>query len=192
MTLDQFAQSTQLNGADIRLFEKFIAEHASEFTKHADNTYWFTGQPRPIQRHFESIRHALAYALSLSPDGASFDELTWFLCFSTVNTFKTITRRNVSRELSRRTDVFEHLSRARYALIANEPIDAPLEKPPAMLPAVFRPAPLFHLPSTPFHITPPFTLPASDPPAQRSSGLTGEEEFDPFSFFGQDFQFAFE
>jgi hypothetical protein len=209
MTLEQFAQSTELNGADLRLFERFLAEHSSEFTKHADNTYWFTGQPRPIQRDFESISHALAYALSLCADGASVEELTWFLCLSTVNTFKTITRRNVSRELSRRTDLFEHLSRARYALIANRPIDPPTEKPPPTLPAVFPPAPLFQVPQpqqSPFHITqppfsvpvpttpvyPPFTMPAPDPPAQRSSAPTGEEEFDPFNFFGHDFQFAFD
>jgi hypothetical protein len=214
MTLEQFAQNTQLNGADFRLFERFLDDHSSEFARHPDSTYWFTGQPRPIQRDFESISHALAFALTLSSDGASVEELTWFLCLSTVNTFKTITRRNVSRELSRRTDLFEHLSRARYTLIANRTIEEPPAKPSGTLPMVFPPPPLFQVPQplsqqTPFHIPhpqpppfqvpvppppvyPPFTLPAPDPPAQRSSGPTGEEEFDPFSFFGHEFQFAFE
>jgi hypothetical protein len=212
MTLEQFAQSTQLNGADIRLFEKFLSDHSSEFARHDDSTYWFTGQPLPIQRDFESISHALAYGLSLSPEGASVEELTWFLCLSTVNTFKTITRRNVSRELSRRTDLFEHLSRARYALIANRPIDEPPAQPLAVMPTVFPPPPMFQIPQPqqmPFHIPqpqpapfqvpvppppvyPPFTLPAPDPPVQRSSAPPGDEEFDPFSFLGHDFQFAFE
>jgi hypothetical protein len=197
MTLEQFAQTTQLNGADIPLFERFLTEHSSEFVRHPDNTYWFTGQPRPIQRDFESISHALVFALSLFPEGASVEELTWYLCLSTVNTFKTITRRNVSRELSRRTDLFDHLARARYTLSANRSVEnrqAASEKN-----RQFEIAPL----PTPAAVYPFFApLPQSPPPQQPQETIlhlhqqpsTGgeDEDFDPFSFFGHDFHFAFE
>jgi hypothetical protein len=199
MTLEQFAHTTQMNGADIRLFERFLTEHSSEFTRHPDNTYWFTGHRRPVQRDFESISHALAYALSLTPEGASVEELTWFLCLSTVNTFKTITRRNVSRELSRRADLFQHLARARYRLIENRPIEElpakQLPLPPTLFapppPPVQRPVSQLQLP--PQQVYPPFNLPAPDPPIQKGPTTgNGEEDFDPFSFFGNEFQFAFE
>jgi hypothetical protein len=188
MTLEQFTQSTQLTGADIRLFERFLAEHASEFARHSDNTYWFTGQPRPIQRDFESISHALVFALSVFPEGASVEELTWYLCLSTVNTFKTITRRNVSRELSRRADLFEHLSRARYNLTERggpveakdsaPPFDAP---PPPPAPAAGAAYPFFTVP-----------VPAPGPPPAKPPPAPDDDDFDPFTFFGHDFHFAFE
>jgi hypothetical protein len=198
MTLGQLVQATQLEGADVQLFERFMGEHTNEFTKNPDDTYWFAGQPLPIQKDFESIGHALAFALSRLPDGASVEELTWVLCLSTVNTVKTITRRNISRELSRRTDLFRHLSRARYALMENRQVEesqrSEIPKPVHFFPQV-QPLHQQHLVPVqvpPPLVYPPFTLPAPDPPASRAIGSTGEEEFDPFSFFGHDFQFAFE
>jgi hypothetical protein len=182
MTLEQFVQTTQLNGVDIHHFERFLVEHANEFTKQSDSTYWFTGQPRPVQRDFESICHALAFALSVFPDGASVEELTWYLCLSTVSTFKTITRRNVSRELSRRTDIFNHLERARYTLIENRPITEPPESDLGQTAEPPPPADVLFSGAQPNPLPPP-----PQPPVPGD-----DEEFDPFSFFGRDFQFSFE
>lgn len=117
MTIEQFINTTQLSGADANLYNRFLSEHAVEFTKEEDGTYWFTGQPRPQHNDFESISHALVYAFNEFPQGASVEELHWYLCLSTVGGVKEITRRCVSRELSRRTDLFSHLSRARYILL---------------------------------------------------------------------------
>jgi hypothetical protein len=90
MTLERFSQTSEFASADIRLFEGFLAEHAAEFT----------GQPRPIQPDFQSISHALAFSLSLCPEGGSVEERTWSLCLSTVNTLETITGRNVARTIA--------------------------------------------------------------------------------------------
>jgi HAMP domain-containing protein len=200
MTLEQFTQSTQLSGADIRLFERFLSNHPAEFTRHPDSTYWFTGQPRPIQRDFESISHALAYALSLSPGGASVEELTRFLCLSTVNTLKTIIRRNVSRELSRRTDLFQHVARGRYTLIENRPIEE-LMPLMTMMPTLME-QPVLQMQQQvylPFNVPTPDQLIQREQPeggegggGQQQGGGGDDDDFDPFSFFGNEFQFAFE
>jgi hypothetical protein len=135
LTLQGFVTASQLNGADINLFERFLTEHSAEFTRGADGTYWFTGQPRPIIQDFESISQALQYALSQFPNGASVEELNWFLCMATVTGSKVITRRCVSRELSRRTDLFAHLTRARYILLPTPPsvVAPPVAPPPPLI-----------------------------------------------------------
>jgi hypothetical protein len=188
MTLQDFVTTSQLNGADVNLFERFLTEHSTEFTCGPDETYWFTGQPRPIQMDFESISYALAYALSLFPDGASVEELNWFLCLATVGGSKRITRRCVSRELSRRADLFANISRARYILIPKPPSDsftrmepvAPQPPPPdRAIPLV---EPIFQLPP------PPLTGTGTGP--DLPGRPTDEEEWDPFNFFNRDFQFA--
>jgi hypothetical protein len=135
-------------------------------------------------RDFESISHALAFALELFPEGASVEELSWYLCMSTVNGSKAITRRSVSRELSRRTDLFRHLSRARYTLIEGGPIEGSQLAPPQPLPVIL-PMPELTPPVTyPF-----FPVPVPVPQAKRPPD---DDDFDPFAFFGHDFQFAFE
>lgn len=140
MTVDQFVNATQLAGADINLYNRFIREHEHEFSQGEDGTYWFKNQPRPQARDFESISSALVFAFNEFPQGASVEELHWYLCLSTVSHIKKITRRCVSRELSRRTDLFSHLSRARYILLralqANQeqnPVAMPIQNP-AMMP----------------------------------------------------------
>jgi hypothetical protein len=191
MTLEAFVQTTQLHGADAGLFERFLSEHASEFTLGPNDTYWFTDQPRPVLRDFESISHALAFALGLFPEGASVEELSWYLCMSTVNGSKAITRRSVSRELSRRTDLFRHLSRARYTLIEGGPIEEPQPVPPPLPPLpVILPLPELAPPvAYPF-----FAVPIPAPPEDnlQAKQPPDDDDFDPFAFFGHDFQFAFE
>jgi len=188
MTLDAFVHTTQLNGADAVLFARFLADHPAEFALGADGTYWFTNQPRPIYRHFVSISHALAYALGVFKDGASVEELSWFLCMSTVTGQKAISRRSVSRELSRRTDLFDHLARARYTLIENAPIEEPPDrKIPLPLPNV---APDAAEPGASW----PFFAASAAVRAEsvQSRPAQEDDEFDPFRFFGHEFQFAFE
>ncbi|OHS97475.1 hypothetical protein TRFO_36339 [Tritrichomonas foetus] len=122
MSLEQFVQATDLSGCDAKLFERFLNDHSNEFTVSAeDGKYWFTGQKRPTVNYFDNICQALVYAFQHAfPRGACVEELHWFLCLSIVGGHKTISRRNVSRELSRRTDLFMHLSRARYTLLATQ------------------------------------------------------------------------
>lgn len=196
MTLEQFVNQTSLNGVDINLFERFLNEHETEFSRGEDGTYWFTDQPRPIQRDFESIIHALVHAFTVFPQGASVEELTWYLSMATVGGSKSITRRSVSRELSRRTDLFNHLSRARYILIDREkPIPdlrmAPPQAPEMMLPS--PPAPEVPVPFQP--VMPPESSPfrffdmAEESTTQAHHD---DEDFDPFNFFSTDFHFSFE
>ena len=195
MTLEQFVNQTTLNGVDINLFERFLNEHESEFSRGEDGTYWFTGQPRPIQRDFESIIHALVAAFRVFPQGASVEELTWYLSMATVGGPKSITRRSVSRELSRRTDLFNHLSRARYILndggkvgpetmLMPEPVVQVMAPPPPQqdVPVPFQPVPPPQ--------SPPFRFFDDDigVPAPHHD----EDDFDPFNFFSTDFQFSFE
>ena len=203
MSLEEFVGQTSLHGADIHLFERFLNEHESEFTRGEDGTYWFTGQPRPIQMEFESISHALVYALRVFPHGASVEELTWYLSRSTVNGSKSITRRCVSRELNRRVDLFNHLSRARYILIENQKeservmASEPLPPPPVRdpVPPVIQ---------GPFSIDMGMQqqLPSQYPSIQfpffemteESGGLQShhdqDDDFDPFNFFNTEFHFS--
>lgn len=212
MTLEQFVAQTQLNGADITLFERFLSEHGSEFARNEDGTYWFTGQPSPIRQDFESISDALVCAFQLFPTGASVEELAWCLCIATVGGSKNITRRCVSRELSRRTDLFIHLSRARYISIENhqkaaatgielpiprartpEPMHHPEPKLDLTLPQIRLPMPI-GLPLETPQPQPPRCFPVFDLSAESDPIEPPHEDevFDPFNFFTNDFQFAFE
>jgi hypothetical protein len=194
MTLEGLVTASQLNGADINLFERFLNEHPTEFTIGPDGTYWFTDQPRPIRRDFESICHALVYALSCFQEGASVEELSWFLCLATVDNSKLITRRCVSRELSRRVDLFQNLSRARYRLIENETgMPTIPEGSPELLPV--PPPPVFRIelnPPPPPMPKPEFSPPPASDPADFTQRPSEDDVFDPFNFFNRDFPFSFD
>ena len=224
--LDQFATLTDLQGADAQMYEAFITEHPQEYERGDDGRYWFAGQKHPSQGTYESINQALVAAFREFPEGASVEQLHWFLCLSTVGGTKAITRRSVSRELSRRSDLFVHCARARYRLIERENV---VQIPPKVAPREMFPAPRvpvpavpvvrpFHVPSPPdfppmhvepfqmeapvapaFHIDGPavtgfqFPQPVVDmSPVEVHRTVQDEEDFNPFSFFGNDFQFAYE
>lgn len=87
-----------------------------EFDKASDLKWWFLNQPRPIQNDFESICTALVRTFDTFPQGATIEELFWFLCLSTICGQKNLTRRSISRELSRRRDLFQNISRAKYII----------------------------------------------------------------------------
>jgi hypothetical protein len=125
------------------------------------------------------------------------EELSWFLCLATVDGTKQITRRSVSRELSRRTDLFQNLSRARYRLIEGDPgMDdgrriAEMPPPPP-------PPGLFHIdmgPSVPAIPKPEFSPPMPSDPSESGDfppRPPDDDVFDPFNFFNRDFPFSFD
>jgi hypothetical protein len=198
MTLEDMVAASQLNGADISLFEQFLANHPGDFAANPDGTYWFPHQPPPIIRDFESISQALSFALSIFPEGASVEEVTRFLCLATVGGSKVITRRYVSRELSRRPDLFQNLSRARYKLI-----EKAMFLNPGEVSAVKRFSPpevgvlsgdLFQIGVGQFSTAgmpmPVFSVPTITESAERLPRES--DDFDPFNFFNRDSPFSFD
>lgn len=153
LTLHQFVTMTDLVGVDNSLIERFLSDHSTEYTMAPDGTYWYAGQTRPTKMDFDNINSALIYAFKNFPKGASVEELHWFLCLSTVAHTKPITRRSVSRELSRKPELFLHLARAKYTLntIKPEPRSLP---PPTRPPLPQISVPLFKPPSTFYHKPP--------------------------------------
>jgi hypothetical protein len=191
LTLEQFALSTDLSGVDSPMLEAYFAQHADEYACDGDGSFWFAGCVRPLQCNFASMGHALIWGFSEFPNGASVEEMHRLLCLSTVGGSKRITRRSVSRELSRRTDLFVHSSRARYVLIRNVDVEALV--PVAQSPQEPTPAPEFKqmFPSIagndpngplvdPFHIV----------QAAQCAVHEDEDEFNPFAFFSGTFEFA--
>lgn len=116
MTIDQIQQISGLSGADESIYHRFFSVNENYFTMGSNGAFWFANQPIPEKKNFENINTALVSAMNKFPDGASIEEVSWFLCLSTINGAKAITRRSISRELSRRPDLFLHVSRARYVL----------------------------------------------------------------------------
>jgi hypothetical protein len=193
LTLEQLGMLTDLGGVDCAMLEAFLVQHADEYSRDGDGSFWFTGRIRPAPCNFESMGHALLWAFSEFPDGASVEEMHRLLCLSTVGGSKRITRRSVSRELSRRTDLFMHSSRARYVLIRNVDVEAPAPiqqsqqepTPPAtpefkqLFPSITwsEPSGLF---VEPFHVLQAAPCTIHD----------DEDEFNPFSFFRGTFEFT--
>jgi hypothetical protein len=122
LTFDQMVQFSDLRGADLLTYRGYLASHCNDYTEGPDGTFWFANQRRPVAMVFECIAQALAWGLGEFLDGATVEQLHWLLCLSTVQGSKPLTRRCISRELSRRTDLFASLSRARYHL---RPPDTP-------------------------------------------------------------------
>lgn len=116
MTTEQFVETTDLTGAHKPLFDRFLAEHQDEFAQHENGTWWFINQPLPLRKEFDNLCHAILSAFEPFQEGATVEEIHRYLCLSSVGG-KLITRRSISRELSRRTDVFLHLSRAKYGIL---------------------------------------------------------------------------
>ena len=118
LTLEEMVRLSDINGCNALVYEKYLNEHTDEIAKTSDGKYWFTNNPIPAVNYFNNICQALKYAFyNAFPNGACVEELFRYLSISYVIPHKKITRRNVSRELSRRPDFFKHLSRARYILV---------------------------------------------------------------------------
>jgi hypothetical protein len=174
LNLEQLACLTDLSGVHLSVFERFFSERTDFYECAEDGTWWFAGHKRPVPVVYDSMRQALMHAFAEFPNGAKVEDLHWFLCLSTVGRIKAITRRRVSRELSRRTDLFTHVSRATYA---------PLRTRDARGPALRVAAPAF--PRAEWQVPV-----LARPPDGQPRALHEEEEFNPFAFFTGEFQFA--
>ena len=111
-TDDYYRYILQGQGSQIQQTQLPIAQD-----ENGDDVWWFTGQPLPQRMEFESVISALMKAFELLNRDASIEEVSWVLCLSTLSQNKKISRRKISRELSRRPDLFQHISRAKYSLI---------------------------------------------------------------------------
>lgn len=118
LTAQGIAEKGDISGATADILSDFMYQHKNDFSLHSDGVWWFTNQPLPDRWTFDNVINALVFAFQKINDGASIEELNWLLCLSTVNN-KRISRRKISRELSRRTDLFNHISRAKYSLISS-------------------------------------------------------------------------
>ena len=108
-----------------------------------DNRWWFANQPQPIRQQFENVVVAIVHALHALGQESSIEEIHWYLCLATTDGNKRISRRKISRELSRRTDLFQHISRAKYSLLQPQQNQFPRKViPEPIISKVFEPAPL--------------------------------------------------
>lgn len=140
LTAESIVEKGDLSGATVQIIRDFLESHQSEYSicckttdeyyyyitktteeegnkKEGDDVWWFTGQPLPHRMEFESVISALLKAFEILNRDASIEEVSWVLCLSTLSQNKKISRRKISRELSRRPDLFQHISRAKYSLI---------------------------------------------------------------------------
>lgn len=92
MTIDQIYEYSGNAGNDISIFQRFFQNYSEDFHRHADDKLWFANQPLPQPQNFENINKALVYAMNQFPQGASIEEVQWFLCLSTINNVSGITR----------------------------------------------------------------------------------------------------
>lgn len=128
-TVEQISKSCA-GGIEEGVFRAFMEAHSDAYEADECGLYWFAGQPHPIRRDFDNMYSALMHAFTVFPDGASVEELHWYLCLCTVGNGKPVKRRSISRELSRRQDLFIRLSRARYTAVrAQEQIPRPASCP---------------------------------------------------------------
>jgi hypothetical protein len=113
------------------------------------------------------------------------------LCLSTVGGSKRITRRSVSRELSRRTDLFVHSSRARYVVNRNADVNTSVPLPQATQEPPTASEGRQAFPSLVWNdasgaCVEPFHLAQAAPYAIHDD----EDEFNPFAFFSGPFEFT--
>ncbi|KAH0792036.1 hypothetical protein GPJ56_004045 [Histomonas meleagridis] len=186
LNIQQIAELTELSGSNVSLFQTFLDAHPNEFTADENKVYWFANQPHPIQMNFDNINQALLYALSSFPNGASVEELHWYLCLCTVGGEKRIKRRCISRELSRRQDLFVRLSRARYTTVNSK-----YNVPSSCNVGYDNQNSFFHI-TLPENMEPSSYSSYTDAPEIEFQGAT-DEPFDPISFFdcSDPFQFSF-
>jgi hypothetical protein len=180
LSLDQLACLTDLSGVEFAVFEHFFNERPDSYACGGDGTWWFAGRTRPVRVDYESMGQALLRAFAEFPNGAAVEDLHWFPCLSTVGGTKAITRRRVSRELSRRTDLFAHISRAKYLPIRIRDVHPPAVK------VAWVGVPAF--PRVEWEI-PPVLVPPQDPHPRIAHD---DEEFNPFAFYTGEFHFPCE
>lgn len=129
LTAEEILEHGDLSSATPQILTEFLLSHPKEYElktmlqeKGSDEVeeklvWWFVNQPLPVRMVFDSVIHALLQAFDILDRDSSIEEISWVLCLSTLPQFKRISRRKISRELSRRPDLFTHISRAKYSLI---------------------------------------------------------------------------
>ena len=120
LTVDAVLERGDFTGATGEIISQFLASHPNDYVQHDAGRWWFAGQPLPQKMEFESVISAILRAFEILQRDASIEEIAWLLSLSTLPQNKKISRRKISRELSRRPDIFQHISRAKYALIKNK------------------------------------------------------------------------
>lgn len=120
LTIDGIIEQGDLTEATPQMIADFLNSHESKYQLQQNDTWWFMNQPLPKKWKFDSVVSALIKSFDVLQHEASIEELNWLLCLSTLPQGKRISRRKISRELSRRPDLFQHISRAKYALIATD------------------------------------------------------------------------
>ncbi|OHT04163.1 hypothetical protein TRFO_06495 [Tritrichomonas foetus] len=166
LSAEGIIQHGDLTGATPEIIFDFLTEH-SEYHHYENDTWWFTNQPIPERWEFDSVVAALTASFQVLQHEASIEELNWLLCQSTLPQGKKISRRKISRELSRRPDLFQHISRAKYAPTMN---DKNLQSPPK--PAMQYPKPLISSTVISPQISPPSSLSLSPQQLQQLTQLT--------------------
>lgn len=116
LTTQEIVNAGDIAGATDTIIQNFLESHTSDFCINSDGKWWFSQQPYPETNHFDNVINAIVYAFEKLNRESSIEELFWFLSLSVDGKGHKITRRKISRELSRRTDLFVHISRAKYAL----------------------------------------------------------------------------
>ena len=115
LTIPQIVELGDVHGADADVISDFLLRNR-EYESDGDGVWWFAGQPKPQNLVCDSVVSALVKALAVIGREASIEDLSRLLCRSRLPHGKKISRRKISRELSRRPDLFVRLSRANYAL----------------------------------------------------------------------------
>ncbi|OHS97908.1 hypothetical protein TRFO_35783 [Tritrichomonas foetus] len=117
LTIEMILEKGDLSGATVEILNDFLTSHSNDYELNHGNIWWFTNQPLPKRMSFDSVINALLQAFEILNRDASIEEINWILCLSTLPQCKRISRRKISRELSRRPDLFTHISRAKYSLL---------------------------------------------------------------------------
>ncbi|KAH0789568.1 hypothetical protein GPJ56_006534 [Histomonas meleagridis] len=113
----EIVEKGDITGATPKLISEFLFQHKTEFSILPSQQWWFAEQPIPEKWNFDNIISAICHAFNVIDKSATAEEIQWLLCLSTIDRTKKITRKKISNELSRRTDLFRHISWAKYSLI---------------------------------------------------------------------------
>ena len=174
LTISQIVELGDVHGADATVISEFLIR-SKEYETDEHGVWWFAGQPKPEKWTCDSVVSGLVRAFEALGREASIEDLSRLLCLSTLPHGKKISRRKISRELSRRPDLFSRMSRAKYALATRAmPVHVPVKEDP--VPQTFD---LFAAPK--FEFAPNWdghshVLPACETPPEY-------DLFDPVEFF---------
>ena len=117
LKIAQIIEYGDVHGADASVISDFLMR-SEDHECDANGVWWFKGQPLPERWACDSVISALVRAFEVLQREASIEDLSRLLSLSVLPQGKKISRRKISRELSRRPDLFSRVSRAKYTLAA--------------------------------------------------------------------------